>query len=150
MGPTYEVVIYRTRYVSTQTEIKSLSRERPRSGRVDGCTFSPRSLTFHQGIRLPLYFEGSVLWVRWIYLRCAYLIMKLVGLNSDSRLHLSALSGLSRSKWLGIGRRQSHNYRHHFGFDNVRDSQPESRQSWGGCCNLGQESRNSRDLLGLG
>ena len=77
--------------------------------------------------------------------------MKLVGLNSDSRLHLSALSGLSRSKWRGIGRRQAHNYRHHFGFDNVRNSQPDKADDLGAVCgNLGEESRNSRDLLGLG
>jgi len=46
VGPTYEVVISCTRYVSAQTEIKThivacgLSRECLRSGRVDACTFS--------------------------------------------------------------------------------------------------------------
>ena len=65
--------------------------------------------------------------------------MKLVGLNSDSRLHLSALSGLSRSKWRGIGRRQSHNYRHHFGFDDVRNSQPDKADNLGAVCGVEQE-----------
>ena len=37
-----------------------------------------------------------------------------------------------------IGRRQSHNYRHHFRFGDVRDSQPDKADNLGAVCgNLG-------------
>ena len=79
------------------------------------------------------------------------LILKLVGLNSDSRLHLSVLSGLSRSKWWRLERRQCHNYRYHFGFDDVRDSQPDKADHLGKMFdNLDEESGTLRDLLALG